>query len=271
MSDKLARIREQIRKQAAKGGGGARVNRMLWPKDGEKYNVRFLHELIGEEENELCFYDKYSAVQGEGINVFGPENWGGEDEQKPFLDAMKKMKVKPQSQYMFLVWNYDEKAVQIVLMKPVASSFLNDMADWYEKVGTIMDRDYVLKRTGSGPGTAYSAQPELNTSPVPKAALEDYATFGFEQAKETLRLVYKIPDAYVSEEEFAEREAKRIEREEKKKEFEKGNKGEKIIKAGRTEKGANPWDKKKEEKSAEDEAYLKRKQELDSYDDEDEV
>lgn len=262
MSSKSDLIRDEIKKQSARGGSGPRVNRMLWAKDGESYKVRFLHEI--EDCSSVAFYNSFK----EGVNVFGPENWDGEEENKRFLKAMKSLKIKPTTQHVFLVWNYEEECVQILLMKAVPSSFLMGIVDWEGQFGTICDKDYILKRMGTGPGTSYSVMPDMKSSSgIPKKALEAYKEFNHKNAMETLRLVHKIPDEYVSDEELEEREAKRAEREERKKEFE----GKKSIKDRMDKKkgssGDSPWNKKSSD-SEEDKAYFKRKEELDSFEDE---
>lgn len=260
IDDIRAKIKASAAKKSDGGSGGQRKNRMLWLRDGEPVTVRFLDEIADAQE--YVWYNKYEGPGKENINVFGPENWGGEDEEEKFLKAMKELGAKKGEQLCFRVWNEQEKAVQIFNTKMVPVSVAFHLVKALDKHGTICDRDYTLEKNGTASSTVYTVEKE-DKEPVSKEALEDLKTFGWDEVVRTLKMVNKIPDKYASAAELEKRKARAEARE--------ANDGKKSTKEEKTEK---PKKAKKEESlpwedvgnDSKDEERVKKAVDLDSYD-----
>ncbi|MFE9742931.1 hypothetical protein [Streptomyces sp. NPDC006477] len=69
---------------------------------------------------------------------------------------------KPTFRYLANAYNVDQSKVQALKMP---KSLVEQLVKFYEKYGTILDRDYELSRSGSGMDTSYSAVPD-DKSPI---------------------------------------------------------------------------------------------------------
>lgn len=138
MGIKLSDIKKEISK------AGTNRGKILFLKDGSKVRVRFLTDF--EDGIAVPFHDSYEQnVTVPCQEVFGRECPYCED------DSMR-----TRTQYVWCVYDYEAKEVKL-LMHPVSRcSPVGTLASLYESYGTLLDRDYEIKRTGNGTNTMYS-------------------------------------------------------------------------------------------------------------------
>lgn len=134
-------IKNQVKKS------GTNKGKFIYFKSGVKIRMRFLQDM--EEGIKIPFHDSYEL----GINspcqeVFERECAGCDNDN-----------LRTRDQYLWSVWNYDAKEVQI-FMAPVNSfSPIPALVGMYETYGTLIDRDYVITKSGSQTSTSYSVVP----------------------------------------------------------------------------------------------------------------
>lgn len=64
-----------------------------------------------------------------------------------------------QEQYVWSVWDYDSNAVRLLMFKATGISPIPGLIEMYEEFGTILDRDYKIKKVGKGMGGSYVVTP----------------------------------------------------------------------------------------------------------------
>lgn len=63
------------------------------------------------------------------------------------------------SNFAWSVWDYDSNSVRILLFKANGISPVPSLIEMYEEFGTIMDRDYKIKKVGKGMGGSFVVTP----------------------------------------------------------------------------------------------------------------
>jgi hypothetical protein len=139
-------ILSNIKKGVA--NSGSNKGKVLFIKADSKRRIRFLADI--EDGMQVVLHDHYDK----GINALCQKNIGkkkcpycGDDEMRT-RDA-----------YVWPVWDYDSKEVKLFV--GFANNFnpLPALIGMYEAYGTILDRDYVITRSGSSTNTSYSVVP----------------------------------------------------------------------------------------------------------------
>lgn len=138
----LNSIKSEIKKSGTSKG------KFLFFKDGSKVRVRFLTDM--EEGLEVTFHDSYSL----GINVPCQEEFGRECEYCENED------LRTRKMYVWSVYDYESKEVKLLMAAVNNCSPVPALAALYESYGTLCDRDYEIKRVGSGQSTTYSVIPQ---------------------------------------------------------------------------------------------------------------
>ena len=64
-----------------------------------------------------------------------------------------------QDQYVWSVWDYDSNAVRLLMFKASGVSPIPGLIEMFEEFGTIMDRDYKIKKVGKGTGGSFVVTP----------------------------------------------------------------------------------------------------------------
>lgn len=134
-------------KKAAKEQGGDRAKIMYW-KDGDKKRIRFINDM--EDGVEVMFHNSFK----DNINALCLKQVGKEC---PYCGDER---VKDKKLFAWSVWDYEAEEVKIFMF--VASSKCSpilNLASMYEDYGTLMDRDYNIKREGKQLNTNYSVIP----------------------------------------------------------------------------------------------------------------
>lgn len=138
----LKRMKEDI----AKSGGNK--GKLFFVKADSKRRVRFLTDF--EEGIELVFHDNYTL----GINSICAKELGEEHCEHCGNNDLRTRKL-----YGWPVFDYDANEVKILLYAVNNFTPIPALISMYEIYGTIIDRDYVIERKGSGQSTTYSVVP----------------------------------------------------------------------------------------------------------------
>ena len=138
MGNLIKEMKERIAKS-----GTSKKEILYFGKDSS-HRVRFLQELDSGEM--FKFHNDYNAHIYELCK--DPEN--GED-----CDLCKDS-IATQDTFVWSVWDYDSSSVRLLHMKATGISPVPTLIEMYEEFGTIMDRDYKIKKVGSGMGGSFT-------------------------------------------------------------------------------------------------------------------
>lgn len=136
---------DKIKADAKKSGGNK--GKFIYIREGTKLRIRFLQDM--DEGMEVTFHDSYEA----GINVPCQELFGRDC---PYCDDEN---IRTRSQYLWSVWNYEAKEVQIFMFPVNNCSPIPALMAMYENYGTLCDRDYVISVSGKQTNKTYSVVP----------------------------------------------------------------------------------------------------------------
>lgn len=136
---------EQMKKKVAESRS-SKKEILYFGKDGV-HRVRFLQEL--DQGYSFEFHSDFNASIYEPCK--DPEN---HEECKCCQDGIKLVE-----NFVWSVWDYDANAVRLLSHKANGVSPIPSLIEMYEEFGTIMDRDYKIKKVGSGQGSSYVITP----------------------------------------------------------------------------------------------------------------
>lgn len=138
-------IIDSIKSNAAKSG--TNKEKILYIKSDSKVRVRFLQEF--DEGFQFNFHDSFAA----GVDSICQE----ELEKTCPLCGDETLRTRPK--YAWSVYNYDTKKVEVMLFAVNNCTPVSGLLSMYENYGTIMDRDYVLSKSGKQQNTTYTVIP----------------------------------------------------------------------------------------------------------------
>lgn len=137
----LDKIKSDVKK------AGTNKGKFMYFREGNKIRIRFLQDM--DEGLELVWHDSYE----QGINVPCRETYG---KSCPYCERDD---LRTRSQYVWSVWNYDAKEVQLFMFPVNQCSPLPSIVAMYEQYGTLCDRDYVVSVSGKGTSKSYAVIP----------------------------------------------------------------------------------------------------------------
>lgn len=137
----LSTIKNEIKKSGTSKG------KFLFFKEDSKARVRFLTDM--EDGLEVPFHDNYQL----GINVPCQEIFGRD------CDYCDNEDLRTRNMYVWSVYDYESKEVKLLMAAVNNCSPVPALASLYESYGTLIDRDYEIKRIGKGQNTTYSVIP----------------------------------------------------------------------------------------------------------------
>lgn len=137
----LSKIKNEIKKSGTSKG------KFLFIKEDSKVRVRFLTDM--EDGLEVPFHDSYQL----GINVPCQEIFGRDCEYCENED------LRTRNMYVWSVYDYESKEVKLLMAAVNNCTPVPALASLYESYGTLLDRDYEIKRIGKGQNTTYSVIP----------------------------------------------------------------------------------------------------------------
>lgn len=136
---------DKIKEESKKSGQSK--GKFLYCKKDEKIRVRFLSDM--EEGLEITFHDSFE----EGINVPCQEIFGRN------CDYCEQEGLRTRSLYAWSVYDYESKEVRIFMQAVNNCTAVPALLALYETYGTLLDRDFVITRTGEKQNTTYSVVP----------------------------------------------------------------------------------------------------------------
>lgn len=167
---------EQMKEQVAKSGT-SKKDILYFGKDSVK-RVRFLQEL----EEGSCF--EFHSEWGSDIFELCKDPEDHEDCE------LCREGIKLQEHFCWSVWDYDSSSVKILKAKATGVSPIPSFIEMYEEFGTIMDRDYKIKKVGQGQGSSYVVTPldkerfkNSKAKPFTKKELEEIMKEAFGKSK----------------------------------------------------------------------------------------
>lgn len=136
---------DKIKAEAAKSGQNK--SKFVYMKEGDKKRYRFLNDM--EDGIEVTFHDSFEA----GINVPCQELFGRQ------CEYCEEEGLRTRSLYIWSVWDYEAKEVKLFMFAVNNCSPVPALMALYETYGTLLDRDFVVSKTGKQQNTAYSVVP----------------------------------------------------------------------------------------------------------------
>lgn len=127
---------------------GSNKRKLIYFRDGSKIRVRFLTDM--DDGMEVKFHDNFEA----SINVPCQETFGRDC---PYCEDEDS--VRTRSQYIWSVWNYEAKEVQLFMFPVNNCSPIPALMAMYETYGTLCDRDYVITQVGKQQNKTFSIVP----------------------------------------------------------------------------------------------------------------
>ena len=126
---------------------GQNKSKFIYFREGTKQRIRFLNDM--DDGMEVTFHDSFA----ESINVPCQEYFG---RSCPYCDDEN---LRTRSQYIWSVWNYETKEVQLFMFPVNNCSPIPALMAMYENYGTLTDRDYVISVSGKQQNKTFSVVP----------------------------------------------------------------------------------------------------------------
>lgn len=126
---------------------GTNKGKFIFFKEGAKARIRFLQEM--DDGMEIVFHDNYEA----GVNTPCQEIFGREC---PYCDDET---MRTRSLYCWSVWDYEAKEVKLFMFPVNNCSPVPSLVALNDTYGTLMDRDFVIQKTGKQQNTSYTVIP----------------------------------------------------------------------------------------------------------------
>lgn len=126
---------------------GQNKGKFIYFREGEKQRVRFLIDM--DDGMEVLFHDSFEK----GINVPCQEIFGRS------CNYCEEEGLRTRSQYVWSVWNYERKEVQLFMFPVNNCSPIPALMAMYENYGTLTDRDYVISVSGKQQNKTFSVVP----------------------------------------------------------------------------------------------------------------
>lgn len=126
---------------------GANKGKFIYFREGQKQRVRFLTDM--DDGMEVTFHDSFAL----GINVPCQEHFGRT------CSYCDRDDLRTRSQYIWSVWNYEAKEVQLFMFPVNNCSPIPALMAMYENYGTLCDRDYVISVSGKQQNKTFSVVP----------------------------------------------------------------------------------------------------------------
>lgn len=126
---------------------GQNKSKFIYFREGNKVRIRFLTDM--DDGMEVTFHDSFEK----SLNVPCQEHFG---RACPYCEDET---LRTRSQYIWSVWNYETKEVQLFMFPVNNCSPIPALMAMYENYGTITDRDYVISVSGKQQNKTFSVVP----------------------------------------------------------------------------------------------------------------
>lgn len=136
---------DAMREEAKKSG--ANKKKMLFFRDGQKTRIRFLTDM--EDGLQVTTHDNYTA----GVNAICQELFDKN------CDLCDDDSMRTRNQYVWSVWDYEANEVKLIMMANNQCTAVPHLISLYDQYSTLLDRDYIITRNGSGTSQSFSVIP----------------------------------------------------------------------------------------------------------------
>jgi hypothetical protein len=192
-------IIDSIKTSVAKSGSNK--EKILYVRSDSKVRVRFLQEF--GKGYQFTFHDSFEK----GVNTICQEELG------KTCPLCGEEGLRTRILYAWSIYNFDTKKVEIMLFAANNCTPVSSLLSMYENYGTIMDRDYVLSKSGKQQNTTYSVIPmdkekfrNTKAKPYTKSAV-----------LKILDKAFALPDEYAKDQDFDDIDEEDFDEEEVKK------------------------------------------------------
>lgn len=165
-------------KQKIAQSGGSRSKILFFKPDMTK-RVRFLQELDSGEE--FHFHSDFEK------KLYGLCKDPEDSENCELCNA----EIPKKPEYCWSVWDYDSSEVKIFKCKVTSQSAAPALISMFDEFGTIMDRDYKIKKIGKGQNSSFSVIPlekekfRTKATPFDRDEMLDIFTKAYSPEEET--------------------------------------------------------------------------------------
>lgn len=136
---------QSIKKGVA--SSGSNKGKIVYLKADSKTRVRFLQEV--EDGLEIKMHDSFD----QGITAVCQKHY------KKKCAYCNDDSIRTRQAYIWSVWDYEAKEVKLYMGYANNFSHLPQLISMYESYGTIIDRDYILQKDGSGTNGRFGVVP----------------------------------------------------------------------------------------------------------------
>lgn len=133
-------------KTAVKNSGSSKKDILYFGADTSK-RIRFLQEL--DDGHSYTFHSDFET------KVYEP----CQDQEDHENCKLCQQGIGTKEVFVWSVYDYDTSTVKLLAIKATGISPVPALIEFFEEYGTIMDRDYKIKKVGKGMGGSYTVTP----------------------------------------------------------------------------------------------------------------
>lgn len=133
-------------KTAVKNSGSSKKDIIYFGADTSK-RIRFLQEL--DDGHSYTFHSDFET------KVYEP----CQDQEDHENCKLCQQGIGTKEVFVWSVYDYDTSSVKLLAIKATGISPVPALIEFFEEYGTIMDRDYKIKKVGKGMGGSYTVTP----------------------------------------------------------------------------------------------------------------
>lgn len=133
-------------KTAVKNSGSSKKDILYFGADSSK-RIRFLQEL--DEGHSYTFHSDFET------KIYEP----CQDQEDHEDCKLCREGIGTKEVFVWSVYDYDTSSVKLLAIKATGISPVPALIEFFEEYGTIMDRDYKIKKVGKGMGGSYTVTP----------------------------------------------------------------------------------------------------------------
>ena len=133
-------------KTAVKNSGSSKKDILYFGADTSK-RIRFLQEL--DDGHSYTFHSDFET------KIYEP----CQDQEDHEDCKLCQQGIGTKEVFVWSVYDYDTSSVKLLAIKATGISPVPALIEFFEEYGTIMDRDYKIKKVGKGMGGSYTVTP----------------------------------------------------------------------------------------------------------------
>jgi hypothetical protein len=135
----------QSMKDQVSRAGNSKSN-IIYVKSGTKKRIRFIDDM--EDGHKILFHDKWGEFTTPCLKYY--------KKTCPYCNIKD---ARHTENYAWTIYDYESKQRLLFLFKANKNSPIPRMIEVYDELGTLVDRDFTISRTGAGTDTSYGILP----------------------------------------------------------------------------------------------------------------